>query len=125
MILFFNKNAIKYERIEILTVSIFGVLEIIIKRNIIGLMRFQNFFYSKKVEVKNFFRKKISSMLYDDVCIYYEEKNYMKSINRCENGIKDDYMIDDVKLSFKKLLLDSYILSKVILIKKIINILLL
>jgi hypothetical protein len=64
-------------------------------------------------------------MLYNDACIYYEEKNYMKSINRCENGIKDDYMIDDVKLSFKKLLIDSYILSKVILIKKIINILLL
>ena len=88
-------------------------------------MRFQNFFYSKKVEVKNFFRKKISSMLYDDVCIYYEEKNYMKSINRCENGIKDDYMIDDIKLSYKKLLIDSYILSKVIMIKIIINILLL
>jgi hypothetical protein len=101
LILFFNKNAIKYERIEILTVSIFGVLEIIIKRNIIGLMRFQNFFYSKKVEVKNFFRKKISSMLYDDVCIYYEEKNYMKSINRYENGIKDDYMIDDVNYPTK------------------------
>ena len=64
-------------------------------------------------------------MLYDDVCIYYEEKNYMKSINRCEKAIKDDYMIDDVKLYFKKLLIDSYILSKVILIKKIINILLL
>ena len=111
--------------IQILTVSIFGLLEIIIKRNIIGLMRFQNFFYSKKVEVKNFFRKKISSMLYDDVCIYYEEKNYMKSINRYENGIKDDYMIDDVKLSYKKLLIDSYILSKVIMIKIIINILLL
>ena len=88
-------------------------------------MRFQNFFYSKKVEIKNFFRKKISSMLYDDVCIYYEEKNYMKSINRYENGIKDDYMIDDVKLSYKKLLIDSYILSKVIMIKIIINILLL
>ena len=38
-------------------------------------------------------------MLYNDACIYYEEKNYMKSINRYENGIKDDYMIDDVKLS--------------------------
>ena len=35
-------------------------------------------------------------MLYNDACIYYEEKNYMKSINRCENGIKDDYMIDDI-----------------------------
>ena len=64
-------------------------------------------------------------MLYNDACIYYEEKNYMKSNNRCESGIKDDYMIDDVKLYFKKLLIDSYILSKVILIKKIINILLL
>ena len=64
-------------------------------------------------------------MLYDDAYIYYEEKNYKKSINRCENAIEDDYMIDDVKLSYKKLLIDSYILSKVILIKKIINILLL
>ena len=26
-------------------------------------------------------------MLYNDACIYYEEKNYMKSINRCENNL--------------------------------------
>ena len=68
-----------------------------------------NFPYSKRIEVKNFIKKKISNMLYDDAYIYYEEKNYKKSINRCENAIEDDYMIDDVKLSCKKLLIDSYI----------------
>ena len=72
-----------------------------------SLKNISSFSYSKKIEVKNFFINKITQLRYKDADISFRNKNYIHAINRCENGIEDDFVKNDTKYWFKKLIVES------------------
>lgn len=72
-----------------------------------SLKNISSFSYSKKIEVKNFFINKITRLRYEDADISFRNKNYTRAINRCENGIEDDFVKNDTKYWLKKLIVES------------------
>ena len=77
-------------------------------KEIYGFLKdISKFPFSKKIEAKNFFIDKITRLRYKDADIAFTNKNYKRAINRCEQGIEDNFVKNNTKYSLKKLMVES------------------